>query len=109
MPATGRHELIDQLIRETSDGATARPDVSVLVAAALLAASSPDLLADALQAASTTADRQFVAIAVAHRAGDHDLVDALARDHLLDHPPRPVLGWIVNHSHDTTSNQGAHQ
>jgi hypothetical protein len=107
MPATGRHELIVQLIRETSDGATARPDVSVLVAAALLAASSPDLLAEATRAAATTADRQFVAIAVAHRAGDHDLVDALARDHLVDHPPRPVLVWIVNHSHDITSNQGA--
>jgi hypothetical protein len=109
MPATDRRELIDQLVRETSDGATASPDVSVLVAAALLAASSPDLLAEAMQAASTTADRQFVAIAVAHRAGDHDLVDALARDHLLDHPLRPVLVWIVNHSHDTTINQGAHR
>jgi hypothetical protein len=107
MPATGRRELIDQLIRETSDGDSARPDVSVLVAAALLAASSPDLLADAMQAASTTADRQFVAIAAAHRAGDHDLVDALARDHLLDHPPRPVLVWIVDKSHDITINQGA--
>jgi hypothetical protein len=109
MPATDRQELIDQLIRETSDGATARPDVSVLVAAALLAASSPDLLAEAMQAASTTADRQFVAIAVAHRAGDHYLVDALARDHLIDHPPRPVLVWIVNQGQDITINQGAHR
>jgi hypothetical protein len=109
MPATGRQELIHRLIRETSDGATARPDVSVLVTAALLAASSSDLLAEAMQAASTTADRQFVAIAVAHRAGDHDLVDALARDHVLDHPLRPVLVWIVNHSHDITINQGAQQ
>jgi hypothetical protein len=109
MPATDRRELIDQLILETSDGATARSDVSVLVVAALLAASSPDLLADAMQAASTTADRQFVAIAVAHRAGDHDLVGALAGDHLLDHPTRPVLVWIVNQSHDITINQGAQQ
>jgi hypothetical protein len=109
MPIADRNELIDQLIREMSDGATARPDVSVLVAAALLAASSADLLAEAMHAAATTADRHFVAIAVAHRAGDHDLVDALARDHLLDHPPRPVLVWILDHSDDITINQGAHQ
>jgi len=96
MSDNDRQELIDQLIRETSAGTTARPDVSVLVAAAVLAASSPDLLAEARQAASTTADRQFVAIAVAHLAGEHDRVDTLARDHLLDHAPRPVLDWIIN-------------
>jgi hypothetical protein len=105
MPDTDRQDLIAQLLRETS-ATTARPDVSVLVTAALLAASSPDLLADAMHAASTTADRQFVAIAVAHAAGDHDRVDALARDHLVDHDPRPVLVWIVDRSHDITTNQG---
>jgi hypothetical protein len=109
MPATDHQELVDQLIRETSAGSAARPDISVLVAAALLAASSRDLLAEAMQAASTTADRQFVAIAVAHLAGDHDRVDALARDHLLDHPSRPVLAWIVNRSHATTNEPGAHR
>jgi len=107
MSDNDRQELIDQLIRETSAGTTARPDVSVLVAAAVLAASSPDLLAEARQAASTTADRQFVAIAVAHLAGEHDRVDTLARDHLLDHAPRPVLDWIINRSHSSTDDQGA--
>ena len=109
MPDTDRQALIDRLLRETSAGTTTRPDVSVLVVAALLAASSPDLLAEATQAASTTADRQFVAIAVAHLAGDHDRVDALARDHLLDHAPRPVLAWIVDRSHASTDDQGDHR
>jgi hypothetical protein len=109
MPDTDRRELIDQLIRETSESSTARPDISVLVAAALLAASVPDLLAEAMQAAATTADRQFVAIAVAHLAGDHHRVDALARDHLLDHAPRPVLVWIVGRSRASTNDQGAHR
>jgi hypothetical protein len=109
MPANSRQQLIDQLIRETTTGSGARPDVSVLVAAALLAASSPDLLAEAMRAASTTADRQFVAIAAAHLAGDHDRVDTLARDHLLDHPSRPVLVWIVSQSLDIATNQGAQQ
>jgi len=109
MPDTNRQELVDQLIRETAASTTARPEVSVLVAAALLAASSPDLLAEAMQAATTTADRQFVAIAVAHVAGDHDRVDTLARDHLLDHPPRPLLAWIVSQSPEATTNQGDHR
>ena len=77
------------------------------MAAALLAASSPDLLAEATQAATTTADRQFVAIAFAHLAGDHERVDALARDHLLDHASRPLLVWIVNQSLEITLSQGA--
>ena len=103
MQDTDRHELIEQLMLETTaDGTGSRPtsaqDLSVLVVAALLAASTDDLLAEALRFATTTADRQFVAIAAAYLAGDHDRVDALARDHLLDHPSRPVLAWIVAHS-----------
>lgn len=99
MPANRRRDLIDQLIHETTAEVGARPEVAVLVAAALLAASSPDLLTEATRAARTTADRQFVAIAGAHLAGDHDRVEALARDHLLDHPPRPLLAWILDHRH----------
>ncbi len=107
MPATDHQALIDLLIRETSADSGRRSDVSILVAAALLAAASPDLLATAMQSATTTADRQFVAIATAHVAGDHDRVDALARDHLLDHAARPVLRWIVDRSLQTTTDQGA--
>jgi hypothetical protein len=109
MPANSRQQLIDQLTRETTTDVASRPDVSVLVAAALLSAATPDLLAEAMRAARTTADRQFVAIAVAHLAGDHDRVDALARDHLLDHPPRPVLVWIINQSLEIATDQGAHR
>lgn len=108
MPHTGRKALIDQLIREIADVVTARREVSVLVAAALLASSSPDLLADAMEASTTTADRQFVAIAIAHLAGDHDRVGTLARDHLVDHAGRPLLVWIVSQSPETTTTQGAH-
>lgn len=106
MQANDQHQLIEQLIHETAAGAS---DVVVLVGAALLAASSDDLLADALRTAATTADRQLVAIAGAHLAGNHDRVDALTRDHLLDHPARPVLAWIVAHSHANTENEGANR
>ena len=43
-----------------------------------------------------------MAIAAAFLAGEHDRVEALARDHLLDHPSRPVLAWIVAHSRSAT-------
>lgn len=106
MPAHDRHALIDQLILELSPGSLATPDIPVLVAAALLGASPADLLTEASKLATTTADRQFVAIAAAHLAGDHDRVDALARDHLVDHPTRPLLVWIIDHNHPGASTTG---
>jgi hypothetical protein len=45
--------------------------------------------------AATTRDRQVVAIADAHLAGDADRVDALARDHLVDHPDSILVAWIA--------------
>lgn len=112
MPDTDRTELIDQVMRETAAGATTTTRVSVLVAAALLAAWSSDPLVEAMQSATTTADRQFVAIAASYLDGDHDRVRALARDHLLDHPSRPLLAWIVDHSPvhtaEPTNEPGAH-
>ncbi len=103
MRTTDRRELIRQLTREmagkaTPVGSDTSRELTVAVAAALLAESADELLNDAERLARSTQDRQFVAIAAAFVAGDHDRVDALARDHLLDHPTRPVLGWIVAHS-----------
>ena len=45
--------------------------------------------------AGTTRDRQVVAIAAAHLAGDSDRVDALARDHLVDYPDSILVAWIA--------------
>ena len=103
MQDSDRSELIRQLMATTTGDHTAAPsetsrEVTVLVAAALLAASSDDLLGDARRLAAATQDRQFVAIAAAHLAGDHDQVHALACDHLIDHPSRPLLLWIVTHN-----------
>jgi hypothetical protein len=44
-----------------------------------------------------------VAIAVAHVAGHVDLVDALARDHLTDHPASVLVSWISAHTPNTTT------
>lgn len=103
-----QHELIEGLIRELTDESrgifTGSPAAAVLVVAAVLAAATEDLPADALRVATSTADRQFVAIATAFLAGDHERVDALARDHLTDHPSRPVLDWIVTQSRSAAAN-----
>jgi hypothetical protein len=69
-----------------------------LVAAALFAADGDDLLARAAGIARTTRDRQLVAIASAHLRGDRELVDALARDHLVDHPGSVLVAWIAGAS-----------
>jgi len=61
------------------------------------------LLARAAAHAATTRDRQLVAIATAHRSGERELVDALARDHLVDHPDSVLVAWIAEASRHQTS------
>lgn len=85
-------------VAEIVDRAKTSDDVTTLVAAAFFAADSTDLLQRAAAFATTTHDRQVVAIAMAHVAGDIDLVDALARDHLTDHPTSVLVAWITAHS-----------
>ena len=80
-------------------------DPLILVAAALFASDADGLLARAAGVAATTRDRQLVAIATAHRRGDRELVDALARDHLVDHPGSVLVAWIADASHNQTSNK----
>ena len=70
--------------------------VQQLVTAALFAPDPEALLAAAAALATTTRDRQLVAIATAHRRGDRELVDALARDHLVDHPDSLFVAWLAS-------------
>jgi len=90
-------------IAEIVERAHASNDVTTLVSAALFAPDSSDLLHRARALAKTTRDRQVVAIAVAHVAGDGELVDALARDHLTDHPTSVLVAWISAHTHPNTT------
>jgi hypothetical protein len=96
----------DRLIRQLIGGdATATAAIAdrartsdepiVLVAAALIDPTTPDLLTRAMALAANTRERQLVAIATAHLDGDHELVDALARDHLVDHPDNILVAWIA--------------
>jgi hypothetical protein len=91
------HQLVvgdDAAIAEIITGAQTSDDVTTLIAAALFADTPGELLRRATEVAATTRDRQVVAIAVAHVAGDADRVDALARDHLVDHPDSVLVAWI---------------
>ena len=96
----------DRLIRGLIGGqATAAVDIVgraptsedpvVVAAAALIDPGAPELLARAAELAQTTRGRQLVAIAAAYLAGDRELVDALARDHLVDHPDSLLVAWIA--------------
>jgi hypothetical protein len=78
-------------------------DPLILVAAVLVAPGADGLLARAQRTAATTRDRQLVAIAAAHLRGDRELVDALARDHLVDHPDSVLVAWMADASHRATT------
>lgn len=71
-------------------------DVPILLTMAALLGPDPALLDRAWRLATAPRDRQVVAIARARLAGDCDLVDALARDHLVDHPDSYVVAWIAS-------------
>jgi hypothetical protein len=117
MPSSLPEQLLHRLM--VGDAATvaaiveasrASDDPLILVAAALFAPDGDGLMARAGRTATTTRDRQLVAIATAHLRGERDLVDALARDHLVDHPDNVLVAWIAGASHragvphDPTSN-----
>ena len=68
-------------------------DPALLVAAALVPLGRPELLL--LAAATSTRERQLVAVASAHLRGDHDRALLLARDHLADHPDAVLVAHIA--------------
>jgi hypothetical protein len=79
---------------EIVDRAPTSVSPSLLVAAALID-QEPRLLFRAAEHATTTRDRQLVALADAHLRGDADLLDALVRDHLSEHPDNLLAAWIA--------------
>jgi hypothetical protein len=110
MPPTLPEQLLHQLVVGDAAAITAivetsrtSDDPTILVAASLFAPDADGLLARAEGMAATTRERQLVAIATAHVRGDRDLVDALARDHLVDHPDNVLVAWIAGVSHRTAA------
>jgi len=107
------HRLLagdDAAVGAIVTAARAGDDPVVLSAAALFVADGDALLARAAAIATTTRDRQLVAIATAHRRGERQLVDALAREHLVDHPDSVLVAWIAEASGQrptSTTKEGA--
>jgi ABC-type uncharacterized transport system ATPase subunit len=108
MPPTHPEQLIHQLvvgdaaaISAIVEASRTSDDPMILVAAALFAPDGERLVTRARGTATTTRDRQLVAIAGAHLNGERELVDALARDHLADHPDNVLVAWIAGASHST--------
>jgi hypothetical protein len=93
----------DSAVEAIVEAARGGGEPSVLAAAALFVPDGDALLARAAASATTTRDRQLVAIATAHRRGDRQLVDALAREHLVDHPDSVLAAWIAEASTRQTS------
>lgn len=81
--------------RQILDRARSSRSPILLVAAALLADHPAEFLARAARNATTTRDRQLVAIAEAHLDDDPELADAFVREHLADHPDNLLAAWIA--------------
>jgi hypothetical protein len=96
----------DAAIAAIVEDALTSEDPLILVAAALFATDGDGLLARAAGIAATSRERQLVAIATAHRRGERELVDALARDHLVDHPDSVLVAWIADASHNQPNKEG---
>ena len=79
---------------EVLEQATTSVSPSLLVAAALIER-EPMFLVRAAEHATTTRDRQLVALADAHLRGDADRLDVLVRDHLSEHPDNLLASWIA--------------
>jgi hypothetical protein len=67
---------------------------SVVVAAALLSQNGA-LLTRATQLAHTPRERQLVVLADAYLCCNTDLLDALIRDHMAEHPDHLLAAWIA--------------
>jgi hypothetical protein len=96
----------DQAATQILTRAAVTTSPALLVAAALLTPEPSALLARAASSAVSTRDRQLLAIAIAHLDGDEELLDALVRDHLADHPDNILASWIA--AQHTRPGQPAH-
>jgi hypothetical protein len=108
VPDDSPEDYTTLLLRVIGGDATAAAEVvglassstspALLVAAGLLTR-EPAFLVRAGAVAASTRDRQLVALAKTHLAGDLQLLDALVRDHLNDHPENILAAWIAGGAH----------
>src|SRR3954462_13825261 len=101
------HQLLRRLVTGDDAAITAIVEASqtsddplILVAAALFAPQGDRLLVRAERLATTTRDRQLIAIAAPHHRGARELATALAQDPLADPPDNVLVPWIADPSHN---------
>ena len=87
----GEHPDAPAEVLDLAPDSTSTP---LLVAAAIVSGDRA-LLTRAGQHAATTRDRQLVILADTHLRGDVELLDALVRDHLSEHPDNLLAAWIA--------------
>jgi hypothetical protein len=88
---------------EVLRAATTSMSPSLLVAAALVGL-GPEGLQRAGALATTSRDRQLVALGAAYLSGDTGRLDVLVREHLSDHPDNVLASWIAGRPpHQSTS------
>lgn len=89
--------------REAVVAAASESDSVSLLAAAALVSRDGRTLGRATELAATPRERQLVALADADLRGETDLLDALVRDHLAEHPDHLLAAWIASNAagHDT--------
>jgi len=87
-------------IGEVVKHAYASDDVVLIVAVAVFAHDT-GLLSHAANLSATAAQRQLIAIASAHLAGEAQRVHDLARDHLAENPDSVLVAWISARSGQT--------
>ncbi len=81
-------------------------DSAVVIAMAALLERLPGRLDKARLTAATSRDRQVVEIARAHLDGKSELVDALARDHLVNYPDSLIVAWIASDAVERSPGNG---
>ena len=87
----GDPTIVEEVLLSAESSSCAR----VVVVAGLLAGRL-DWVERAATLASTRCDRQTAAIARAHLLGHEQLVNALARDHLVDFPESLIVAWVAS-------------
>ena len=93
---SGERSVATPMRSPGSSPTSTRTDVALVIVMAALHERDPIRLDRARSMAVTSRDRQVVEIARAHLDGRRDLVDALARDHLVDHPDSLIVAWIAS-------------
>jgi len=86
--------------------ATTSRSPSLLVAAALVGL-DPENLQRAGALATTSRDRQLVALGAAYLSGDTGRLDVLVREHLSDHPDNLLASWIAGRPPHRTTSKGS--